>query len=68
MSLLGKIFVVVVTVLSLVFLGMQSTLYYHSTDWREAFERLVLGFVTEVAQTATPSAIMESRAETEDEA
>jgi hypothetical protein len=39
MSLLGKIFVVVVTILSLVFLGVQSTLYYHSTDWREAFER-----------------------------
>jgi hypothetical protein len=40
MSLLGKIFVVIVTILSLVFLGVQSTLYYHSTDWREAFERL----------------------------
>ena len=40
MSLLAKIFVVVVTVLSLVFLGVQATLFYHSTDWRDAYERL----------------------------
>ncbi len=40
MSLLAKIFVVVVTILSLVFLGVQSTLYYHSTDWRDAFEKM----------------------------
>jgi septal ring factor EnvC (AmiA/AmiB activator) len=40
MSLLAKIFIVVVTVLSLVFLGVQATLYYHSNDWREAYERL----------------------------
>lgn len=40
MSLLGKIFVVVVTVLSLVFLGVESANYYHHTNWREATERL----------------------------
>jgi hypothetical protein len=40
MSLLAKIFVVVITVLSLVFLGVEATLYYHSNDWREAYERL----------------------------
>ncbi len=40
MSLLAKIFVVVVTVLSLVFLGVQGTLFYHQTDWREAYTRL----------------------------
>lgn len=37
MSLLGKIFVVVVTILSLVFLGVQSALFYHSKDWRSAY-------------------------------
>jgi hypothetical protein len=40
MSLLAKIFIVVVTVLSLVFLGVQATLFYHSNDWRLAYERL----------------------------
>lgn len=40
MSLLAKIFIVVITVLSLLFLGVQATLFYHSNDWRDAYERL----------------------------
>lgn len=40
MSLLAKIFVVVITVLSLVFLGVEATLFYHHNDWRLAYERL----------------------------
>lgn len=40
MSLLGKIFVVVVTILSLLFLGVQSALFYHSKDWRDAYVKL----------------------------
>jgi myosin heavy subunit len=36
-SLLAKIFVIVLTVLSLVFLGTQATLYYHQNDWRAAY-------------------------------
>lgn len=40
MSLLAKILVVLQTVLALVFLGVQATLYYHAQDWRLAFERL----------------------------
>jgi predicted nucleic acid-binding Zn-ribbon protein len=40
MSLLGKIFVVVVTILSIIFLGVQSALFYHSKDWRDAYVKL----------------------------
>jgi hypothetical protein len=40
MSLLAKILVVLQTVLALVFLGVQATLYYHAQDWRRAFESM----------------------------
>jgi hypothetical protein len=39
MSLLGRIFIVIVTVLSLVYLGAQATLSYHENNWRQAWER-----------------------------
>src|SRR3954469_517090 len=40
MSLLAKIFIVFNAILSLLFLGVQSTLFYHSNNWQEAYERL----------------------------
>ncbi len=39
MSLLAKIFVVFVTVLCLVYLGVEATVYYHATNWRQQYER-----------------------------
>jgi hypothetical protein len=42
MSLLAKIFIVVNAILSLLFLGVQSTLFYHSNNWQEAYERLTV--------------------------
>ncbi|RME75832.1 MAG: hypothetical protein D6776_02380 [Planctomycetota bacterium] len=39
MSLLGRILIVIVTVLSLVYLGAEATLSYHANNWREAWER-----------------------------
>lgn len=39
MSLLGKILVVIQTILALLFLGVTATLYYHQNDWREAQRR-----------------------------
>ncbi len=39
MSLLGRILIVIVTVLSLLYLGAEATLSYHQNNWREAWER-----------------------------
>lgn len=39
MSLLGKILIVIQAILALLFLGVQGTLYYHTNDWRTAYER-----------------------------
>jgi predicted transcriptional regulator len=40
MSLLAKIFVVIQTILIMVFLGMTSTLYQHRRDWRTSYQKL----------------------------
>jgi len=39
MSLLGKILIVIQTVLAVLFLGVQGTLYTHTDDWRAAYTR-----------------------------
>jgi len=40
MSLLAKVFVVIQTILIMVFLGVQSTLYQHRRDWRNSYAKL----------------------------
>jgi hypothetical protein len=40
MSLLAKIFVVIVAIFSLLFLGVTATLYSYRTDWRTAYDLL----------------------------
>ncbi len=40
MSALAKAFVVIVAVLSVVFLGVEATLYQHRTDWKESYDLL----------------------------
>lgn len=40
MSLLAKVFVVIQTVLLLVFLGVNATLYQHERDWRGSYAKL----------------------------
>lgn len=39
MSLLGRIFIVIIAVLSLLYLGAEATLNYHQTNWRETAHR-----------------------------
>src|SRR5580704_14640050 len=40
MSLLAKVFVVIQTVLILVYLGVSATLYQHRRDWRNSYQKL----------------------------
>jgi len=40
MSLLAKIFIVIQTILVMVYLGMSATLYQHRRDWRTSYQKL----------------------------
>jgi hypothetical protein len=48
MSLLAKIFIVMQTVLVMVYLGMTATLYQHRRDWRTSYQKLKTRYTTSV--------------------
>jgi anion-transporting ArsA/GET3 family ATPase len=54
MSLLGKILIVIQTILALLFLGVSATLYHHQNDWKQAYEETVdsNAKVVEIKETA----------------
>lgn len=51
MSLLAKIFVVLQTILVMVYLGMTATLYQHRQDWRSSYRKLKHRYSTMVARS-----------------
>src|ERR1043165_6769841 len=48
MSLLAKVFVVIQTVLIMVYLGVSATLYQHRRDWRNSYAKLKERYKTSV--------------------
>jgi hypothetical protein len=50
MSLLAKIFIVIQTVLIMVYLGMTATLYQHRRDWRTSYQKLKHRYTTAVSR------------------
>ncbi len=48
MSLLAKVFVVIMTVLIMVYLGVSATLYQHRRDWRNSYAKLKERYKTSV--------------------
>ena len=48
MSLLAKVFVVIMTVLIMVYLGVSATLYQHRRDWRSGYAKLKERYKTSV--------------------
>jgi hypothetical protein len=50
MSLLAKIFIVIQTVLIMVYLGMTATLYQHRRDWRTSYQKLRHRYTTAVSR------------------
>ncbi|MBX3467541.1 MAG: hypothetical protein KF878_11685 [Planctomycetes bacterium] len=51
MSLLAKIFIVIQTVLVMVYLGMTATLYQHRRDWRTSYQKLKTRYTTMVSRS-----------------
>lgn len=51
MSLLAKIFIVIQTVLVMVYLGMTATLYQHRRDWRTSYQKLKHRYTTAVSRS-----------------
>jgi hypothetical protein len=52
MSLLAKIFIVLQTILVMVYLGMTATLYQHRRDWRTSYMKLKGRYQTAVSRAA----------------
>ncbi len=52
MSLLAKVFVVIQTVLIMVYLGMTASLYQHRRDWRTSYMKLKGRYQTAVSRAA----------------
>ncbi|MEZ0230710.1 MAG: hypothetical protein ACAI25_18960, partial [Planctomycetota bacterium] len=48
MSLLAKVFVVIQTILIMVYLGVSATLYQHRRDWRNSYAKLKERYKTSV--------------------
>lgn len=66
MSLLGKILVVIQTILALLFLGVQATLYHHANDWRDAQVKTEMRYkkIVEVRREQITKLESEKQAET----
>jgi len=52
MSLLAKIFIVMQTVLVMVYLGMTATLYQHRRDWRTSYQKLKTRYTVAVQRAS----------------
>jgi hypothetical protein len=67
MSLLAKIFVVMQTVLVMVFLGMTATLYQHRRDWRTSYQKLKTRYTTAVGRAQKEISALRTYAIAKDE-
>lgn len=67
MSLLAKIFVVMQTVLVMVYLGMTATLYQHRRDWRTSYQKLKNRYTVAVGRAQKEISALRTYAVAKDE-
>jgi predicted nucleic acid-binding Zn-ribbon protein len=67
MSLLAKIFIVMQTVLIMVYLGMTATLYQHRRDWRTSYQKLKHRYTTSVSRAQKEIQALRTYVQSKDE-